>query len=575
MRGWLIAGFAMIGLLACGDGAAAGQRLVLEGVDAAATPDAAEAGDVTVPDAASATDTAADGQEEGGDVVLRPDTTPAPDAAKDPCDESPEEPNNAPDAAFPVVNALSLEALLCEDDLDWYAAVLEPGEVLAFEILFVHDDGDLELQWFIDGAGEPSGESVSADDREAMQVGPFEERTSVALQVYGFRGATGPYEVRASIVDVSSGEVQQVAGQVQYEDRVFDRLGFTGELVLRPARQVEVEVIRSFDGLAVATGLTDDDGRFSIAFRSEPDASVFVRARAVVRLDGFVADVIDRTGASAVYELDSEPFEASSGIEPALVALESEVGGAFNITDVTLDAFRFVARYTDERSPRLSYAWQRPQSYACGSCYSDDRVRLGGQLEDPDEYDDHIILHEFAHYFVEHFSADDSPGGAHRDRQIEPLLEYGEGLAYFWAAMVVDDPVVVDNFLGDRRAIDFEAATQNGEVREDMFGTSDGTAFGTRREEVTGAILWDFYDPPSDAEPFDRISLGAEPMMRILLDYFAGGRAPVNVGQRGIELTDWLNAVVCLYPEVRPDVAPILAARGFPWDPVAEANCDF
>ncbi|MCA9548077.1 MAG: hypothetical protein KC613_26910, partial [Myxococcales bacterium] len=184
------------------------------------------------------------------------------------------------------------------------------------------------------------------------------------------------------------------------------------------------------------------------------------------------------------------------------------------------------------------------------------------QLEDPDEYDDAIILHELGHWFVDHFSADSSPGGSHRDQQVPPTLAYGEGLAYFFAAMIRDTPHLVDNFLGAARHIDLEAVTQQGEALDVLRGTTDGTAAGSLREELVGGVLWDAYDGPSEAEPFDQVALGVEGHMAILTQDF-GGPPPPDVGARGIDLADWLEVAACRLGA--EPLQPLVDDRDFPW----------
>ncbi len=86
-------------------------------------------------------------------------------------------------------------------------------------------------------------------------------------------------------------------------------------------------------------------------------------------------------------------------------------GGAFNIAAVAREAFEFYAPYVGAAAPTLTYRWERGRAFGCGSCYGGDVVSLGGGEDDTDEYDDVIVLHELGHYFVDHYSHDDSPGG--------------------------------------------------------------------------------------------------------------------------------------------------------------------
>ena len=395
------------------------------------------------------------------------------------------------------------------------------------------------------------------------------------MEVFGFRGATNPYRLDAQRFGEADFEAG-FEGQITLEDKLHDASGFTGEVRQIPARGIVVEVVRSLDGAAVATGLTDSEGRYAITYGAHEGQAYALRVLAVVSVGGYRAVVRDRTEARAIYAMEGEAVAPDPGqIERVdlLASHEAAVGGALHIADVTGEGFGFVAGFTERGMPPLTYRWAPGEAFGCGSCFSDNTISLGGQLEDPDEFDDDIILHEFGHYFVRNLSADSSPGGTHRDLRVSPRLAYGEGLAYFFASLVQGDPLVVDNFLGDARTIDLEAVTQQMEVREDFFGTSNGEITGDLREEIVGAILWDAFDPADEAEPFDRVEIGAEGHMRLLLETF-GGELPSNLGARGIDLIDWLNAASCLFPEIEAPLASVVEDRRWPWEPDEHIDCD-
>ena len=184
---------------------------------------------------------------------------------------------------------------------------------------------------------------------------------------------------------------------------------------------------------------------------------------------------------------------------------------------------------------------------------------------------DGIILHEFGHRFVDHFS-DDRLAGRLPPRSPRPQLAYGEGLAYFWATMLADERAYVDNFLGEYRTIDLESVTYNGEEVAEMFGTADGTVNGLRREEISAAIMYDVYDDSVDTEPFDRIAIGPDGMMEIFLGWFGGDAPPLDLGR---ELIDGLarRARVHVSVDARADIQDIVEARAArTWTPRSSAR---
>lgn len=357
-----------------------------------------------------------------------------------------------------------------------------------------------------------------------------------------------------------------LAGTVTFEDRPVGPEGL-GPPTVAPGRNLRVQALAA-DGAVLAEGLTDLEGRFVLAVPGEGPVRVQVLSAAAAGvLDGAVRD---RSRAAARYGVISEELskESDSWPEVELHATADTAGGAaLHIADTMGVALRGIAAHTDAGAPTLTIRWQAGRAFDCGSCYGGDEVSLGAGLEDTDEFDDAIILHEIGHWFVHRFSADDSPGGTHRDRQVEPRLAYGEGIAYFFAALLLDTPLSIDTFADSERVIDLEAVSANGVVTDDLRGTTDGTAGGRLREEVVAGLMWDAYDAADPAEPFDTVSIGVEGNFRIWLDDFPGANRRADVGARGIDVADWLVALGC-HLGATAEGPPEGGADGEPLDPV-------
>ena len=70
---------------------------------------------------------------------------------------------------------------------------------------------------------------------------------------------------------------------------------------------------------------------------------------------------------------------------------------------------------------------------------------LGDDASDTDEFDDHIVGHEWGHYFEDTFSRSDSPGGSHSfGESLEATLAFSEGWGYAIAAIALNDPIYCD-----------------------------------------------------------------------------------------------------------------------------------
>jgi hypothetical protein len=80
------------------------------------------------------------------------------------------------------------------------------------------------------------------------------------------------------------------------------------------------------------------------------------------------------------------------------------------------------------------------------SHYSDNQLYiLGKENVDTDEYDDHVVAHEWGHYFESRFSRSDSLGDDHSiGDKLDPRVAFGEGLGNAISGMVTDDIHYVD-----------------------------------------------------------------------------------------------------------------------------------
>ncbi|MCA9557789.1 MAG: hypothetical protein KC583_04400, partial [Myxococcales bacterium] len=476
-----------------------------------------------------------------------------------------------PDEALPVDLDAPMQGAVCRNRSVWYRLGVPADHAVSAVLTFDDAAGDLELRLLDVAAPDPPRAiSEGSDDVERVAADFAPAPTDYWIEIYGYRGAANAYTLAVRTWPRAAARPAAVTGVVRYADRPFGPLGFTGEIVPRPAAEVVVQVVRVLDGAPVAEGLTDADGAFALDFEALGGPHV-VRALAEIHHAGFVARTRDRD-AGNLYALESAPFEPADAVSVDLLApADAAIGGAFNIVDVARDAFVFVAPHVDRPSPPLTYRWQKGEAFACGSCYSRDTISLGGQLEDPDEYDDVIILHELGHYFVSHFSADDSPGGSHRDQLVSPALAYGEGVAYFFAGLVRGLPHVVDTFLDSVRFIDFEAMTVGGEALDVLYGTTDDTPRGEQREELVAGLVWDAFDGPSAAEPFDAVELGEDGLMDVLVRGFGGGDW-VDVGAPGIDVADFLNLAACDTSSAA--VQALADERAYPFDVEGALRCD-
>ncbi len=70
---------------------------------------------------------------------------------------------------------------------------------------------------------------------------------------------------------------------------------------------------------------------------------------------------------------------------------------------------------------------------------------LGNASIDTEEFDEHVVMHEWGHYFEDNFSRSDSIGGSHfLGESLDARLAFGEGFGHAIAAIALEDPQYCD-----------------------------------------------------------------------------------------------------------------------------------
>ena len=345
----------------------------------------------------------------------------------------------------------------------------------------------------------------------------------------------------------------------------------------------------------IATTRSTTDGWFSFDLTLHPYHCYQIRAVSDVQVrhphaptaHAQVTDHSDQAilyGMSRDFVLPLHPFDSNrrsirphtsldtnshSILLPHLTApKESTMAGALNILHATIQGYELIQAYSQQEIPLLSYRWEKGVPVRCGSCYRDGEIFLGGQVEDPDHYDDHIILHEMGHYFIDYWSEDHSPGGPHRGRFVSPQLAYGEGVAYFWSALVLQDPLIVDWMLASPWVVDIEHGIFNGE--DVVLGVEEDSINSRQHEELISTIMWDVYDEENEGE-HDLLSIGLDLSMHLLLEKIPN--RSLNIGPAGVDLSDWLNQLSCLVDFPLNDLEELITYSLYPWSAQSDQQC--
>jgi hypothetical protein len=332
-----------------------------------------------------------------------------------------------------------------------------------------------------------------------------------------------------SSVDDSSTVI--VSGRVTFDLLPFkpsgNGLDVTSPVIL-PAKRVLVEV-RDYSGNVVVSGNTDDDGNFSFDIPKDLELRIRVSAKMLQTSDvSWNVEVRDNTttiaGKNPLYVTDSSAFITSNNITKN-IHLPSGRNGSnsgvrsaapFAILDTIYDSMgEIIAVEPEVDFPPLEIYWSPQNNSSSGSLEDGDlgssfflRPKkiyiLGDENSDADEYDRHVVAHEWIHYFEDNFSRSDSLGGPHsQDDRLDMRVAFSEGLANALSGVITNDPIYRDSnafwpYFG--WSMDIE---------------SDYTPYpGWFNEDSVQSIVYDLYDANSDG--VDNISLGFEPIYSVL-----------------------------------------------------------
>ena len=368
---------------------------------------------------------------------------------------------------------------------------------------------------------------------------------TATLTVTDNQGATG---ATTRVITVASGPppASVTVGGVVTFDRVPHRappgkgLDYAATFEA-PARGVVVEAVGPGQAVLAST-VTDAQGHYSVTVPSS--TNVFIRARARLRPPpaGPVAAswdvrVLDNTSGNAAYVLDGAPFD--SGVANQTRNLRAGSGwtgsgyGArraaapFAILDSLYAAVQLVigADGSLQLSPlevfwspqnRPSDSWRPEAGLIETTLYRPESLNgappgiyvLGAEDNDTDEYDAHIVAHEYQHYLEDEVSRTDTIGGDHSiGERLDMRLAFSEGFANAFAAMALGTTLYRDAY-GTRQGDDFSFDV------EDNRYTYTGWRAGWYDEGSVQSIVWDLYDSANDG--VDTVALGFAPMLDVM-----------------------------------------------------------
>jgi hypothetical protein len=314
---------------------------------------------------------------------------------------------------------------------------------------------------------------------------------------------------RILVMDIGGTLTERLIGNAMYQKVDVTDFGLDLERpTLKPIRNARIEVYEA--GRVISVSDTDGNGEFVVAV--PPDSTDLI-IRAVSRLRSVDLKVEDNTNGSGFYFISSADIDMRDRPRRVSLVDKTRRSGAFNILDQIQRANDFVHASDPQFQPfPFTIFWSERNQKQPGilspkdgfiattffSLASSTAYVLGDRNTDSDEYDDSVLIHEYAHMLAAKFSRDDSIGGAHRlGDNLDPRVAWSEGWANFFSAAVRNDSVYRDSTgPGGSNVIRFDL--------EDNYPPGSWTGYGS--ETSVQALLWDFYDEknePGDLAQFD------------------------------------------------------------------------
>ena len=356
------------------------------------------------------------------------------------------------------------------------------------------------------------------------------------------------------VVDITIAEpaaIVAVSGTVGYEfvptHPSCQGLNFDATLV-KPIRGATVQLLDA-EGTVIGTTVSDDNGGYAFA---DVDANTMVRLRVRAELkkttgqsqwDVDVRDNVDTSGsppdldARPLYVLDEATFDTGSASVLAhdlTAATGWDVDGNSNsyisarsaAPFAILDSIYTVIKFVEAADPDAFFApldafWSIDNTATVsgdinlgelGTSFYDGNIDslflVGDAADDTDEFDDHVIVHEWGHYFEDNFSRSDSIGGAHGigDR-LDARLAFGEGWATALSGMALGNQLYCDTGV---------PGTSSGFGIGAESGSWDGR--GWYDEISVLRFIYDMWDDnDDDGAGSDTVSIGFAPIYNVMI----------------------------------------------------------
>lgn len=385
-----------------------------------------------------------------------------------------------------------------------------------------------------DNTGVTTGPNVSCTNGGSFADGVFTAPrtglniTSVCTATAGdAAGNSGSGTLTVTVNQAPATGDVDVSGAITFDLVPFNTStnGLNYNAVTRtPSRGIIVEALNA-SGTILQSTVTDAAGAYNFTFA--PNTQMRIRAKAQMQQTSgaqWDVQVVDNTSSNALYSITGSVASVGTLDSTRNLNAASGWGGSsytgtrsaapFAILDPIYDAIqKIVAVDDDVVFPLAQFNWSTRNRAANGnisngeigtsSYIGDGRILiLGDANQDTDEYDRHVVIHEWGHYFEDRLSRSDSVGGPHASgERLDPRVAMGEGFGNAISGIVTDDPFYRDS---------------NGSQQASGFSINVETNLpaGWYDEGTVQSVLYDIYDEAADGN--DTLALGLAPIYEAL-----------------------------------------------------------
>lgn len=329
---------------------------------------------------------------------------------------------------------------------------------------------------------------------------------------------------------IPSGPTYTVTGTITYARVPITTggLNYSGTLT-RPVRNVKIQARNPSGNGLLANGTTDDSGNFSLKI---PQSASSFYINVIAQMSSPNITIEDNTNSNAIYLVQSNNYPNSGDQSLSNIHLPSGWTGSnasgnytsqryaapFAILDTIYSGYKKLLGERPSLSiPPLKVNWSvnnyasetyHPSTGAIGTSHYDgnELYILGKDSADTDEYDTHVVIHEWGHFIEDKLSRSDSLGGQHGSGdKLNMSVAFGEGFGNALSAIILDPEITYLDSMGTRQ--------QYAPIAMNM---ENGTNLnpGWFSEASVQQLVFDIYD--SNVDGADNVSLGFGPIIDVL-----------------------------------------------------------